>query len=81
MAKRSKPMARCTKCGTNSWAPAAIHQNCNNIVGGKKCKGTYRSMVAENDWEECSDCKAEGRIDNELCTSCGGDGWINIRKN
>lgn len=80
MTKKSRPVARCTGCGKNIRAIGTVNQKCMGIIDGRKCKGTFRSMIGPNDWKECPDCNAEGRVDSQRCVTCGGDGWLNIRQ-
>lgn len=78
--KTSKPVAVCKKCGSYYSHTEAINQNCSKTINGNRCKGTNRSALHPDDWEECPTCHATGREKGGLCTQCDGVGWRYVRK-
>jgi len=79
MEKLSPPLAVCTRCRAYTRAVQSINERCPNHVGGKRCKGVFRSALGKGDWKECSTCEATGRDGDGRCPPCEGFGWIFIR--
>ena len=74
--KLRPPHAVCTRCGR---ASREIGKPCSRQFNGKRCRGTLRSMLKEDDWSECPACGATGRVDGVTCGSCGGDAYHSAR--
>lgn len=32
--------------------------------------------MTADEWIECADCGATGRVDDGICERCGGEGWL-----
>ncbi len=78
--KRSPPVAVCTRCGKTTVAVEAINQRCYEKHDRKRCKGVFGSRVSVDDWTECGECKATGRVEGVRCDYCGGYGWQDARR-
>lgn len=75
-----KPVAICTTCGRTSRRVESINQSCGNVSNnGKRCRGSFASMLGEHDWEQCPSCAGTGRVDGSQCSQCRGDGCLPTR--
>jgi hypothetical protein len=43
---------------------------------GVRCPGVIRSALPADEWTECVDCHAMGRIGDGVCARCNGEGWL-----
>lgn len=80
MKKLEKPVGYCTLCRCAVHSITAINQRCGQSKGGKRCQGTVRSAIGENDWCECETCLATGRAGGRRCGGCDGAGWLLARR-
>lgn len=75
--KRQRPVGICPRCHTVVRTFDRIGQKCAKpLPFGAKCPGVLRSALAADEWTECPDCGATGRIDDSACTRCDGEGWL-----
>ena len=76
-AKRERPVGICPRCHTIVRDFDLIRKKCAKpLPFGAKCPGVIRSALAADEWTECPDCGASGRIDDNICTQCDGEGWL-----
>jgi len=77
VARRDRPVAICPRCHTVIRAYDQIGKKCARpLAFGAKCPGLIRSALAADEWKECSNCRATGRADGDVCTRCNGEGWL-----
>lgn len=79
-AKKTRPFAVCTRCGSFSYDIGQVNQRCYHRFNNRRCRGVFRSMLGSNDWEECTACGASGQGETGICLACAGKGWKNIRE-
>lgn len=79
MAKLNPPIGMCKKCGSSIWGFELIKQHCSAVIDDKPCVGVYVKKDP-SDWEECRQCLAEGKVHNQSCIICAGDGWIGVKR-
>ncbi len=77
--KKEQPVAICMKCGEYSRSLGHINEKCSNYIDGKQCRGTFKSVLNNNDWKECQKCSGFGNINKQKCISCNGEGWLYMR--
>ena len=77
VAQRERPVALCPRCRAVVRAFEAIGKKCARPVAlGAKCPGVIRSALTADEWIECPDCGASGRIGDKVCARCNGEGWL-----
>lgn len=76
--EREMPESRCTRCGKIS--SVLGNRDCFEVIGGRECRGAYRTRLGPNDWRECSVCKKTGILEGHACYRCDGVGWLFIAK-
>ena len=81
MARKSTPVAVCTKCGEYTCRVESINNRCYKKDGNRRCQGVFGSAIGNRDWDECSVCKGEGVDNNGKCLSCQGYGVVYVRDN
>ncbi len=75
--RRERPVGICPRCRTVIRAFDQIGKKCARpLASGTKCPGVIRSALAADEWAECPDCHATGRIGDGVCSRCGGEGWL-----
>jgi hypothetical protein len=75
--KRERPVGICPRCHMVVRTFDQIGQKCAKpLLYGAKCPGVLRSALAVDEWMECPDCSAAGRIDDSACARCDGEGWL-----
>ena len=76
-AKRERPVGICPRCHRVVRAFDQISKKCAKpLPFGAKCPGVIRTALMADEWIECPDCGATGRIDSRVCTRCNGEGWL-----
>jgi DnaJ-class molecular chaperone len=76
-AKRARPAGICPRCHTVIRAFDLIGKKCAKpLPFGAKCPGVIRSALAADEWTECPDCGASGRVGESVCVRCQGEGWL-----
>lgn len=75
--KRDRPVGICPRCHAVVRLYEKIGRKCARpLVVGAKCPGLIRSALAVDEWTECSDCGATGRLEGHICRQCNGEGWL-----
>jgi hypothetical protein len=76
-AKRDRPVGICPRCHVVVRVFDQIGKKCAKpLPFGAKCPGVIRSALAADEWTECPDCGASGRINSGVCTQCEGECWL-----
>jgi DnaJ-class molecular chaperone len=80
-AKRPRPVGICPRCHKVVRAFEEIGKKCAKPRPfGAKCPGVIRTALTADEWIECPDCGASGRIDSDVCPRCNGEGWLYDRQ-
>ena len=80
-AKRERPVGICPRCHVVVRAFDQIGKKCAKpLPFGAKCPGVIRSALAADEWTECPDCGASGRINSGVCTQCEGECWLYYKR-
>jgi hypothetical protein len=72
--KKAKPAGACNVCHALTAVHEQLNQRCNQVVGGRRCSGNYKSALTDL-WDECESCQATGKVGSEACAECAGFGW------
>lgn len=76
-AQRERPVGVCPRCHAVVRAFGQIGKKCAKpLPFGAKCPSVIRSALEADEWTECPDCGATGRIDASVCPRCEGEGWL-----
>jgi hypothetical protein len=58
--KQPIPVTACTICGAFGYAIELVNTKCGRFLNARRCGGTNKSSLSENDYLECPACAAEG---------------------
>jgi len=72
--KKPKPLGACNVCHALTNQHEALNHRCNEVGGGRRCYGTYKSAITYL-WDPCESCEATGKVGSQECTACRGFGW------
>jgi DnaJ-class molecular chaperone len=83
--KQPRPKARCESCGAVSIYTEHINRRCVAVLNpGEdepiRCEGKFHGEVDPKAWAECPACRATGTHDSEICSRCGGAGWLHRQR-
>jgi hypothetical protein len=53
----------------------SLNHRCDKVVTGRRCSGNYKSGVSYL-WDACTGCEVTGKVGSQICSECGGYGWI-----
>ena len=67
--KRQLPSAVCEGCHKGFSGMDAHNKRC-------RCGGLISAANHTNDWKECPDCQATGRVGDADCEPCHAQGWV-----
>ena len=78
--KRERPVGYAVDATWWSGCLIGLARSAKPLPFGAKCPGVIRSALAADEWTECPDCGASGRIDSGVCTQCEGEGWLYYKR-
>jgi DnaJ-class molecular chaperone len=79
--RRDRPVGICPRGDAVIRAFDQIGKKCARpLASGSKCPGVIRSALAAVEWTKCPECHAIGRTGDDVCSRCGGEGWLYDRR-
>lgn len=75
--RRDRPLGVCPRCYAVVRTVDEIGKKCARpLLSGVRCPGVIRSALPADEWTECADCNAIGRVGGGVCARCNGEGWL-----
>ena len=79
-ARKPKPVAVCTRCGTHTHRVEFINERCHQGSGKDRCKGVFGSALSVDDWQQCGACSGTAWVGSASCGNCQASGWLYVRR-
>jgi hypothetical protein len=75
-----RPVGSCAKMPQSGRSFDEIGKKCARpLPAEKKCPGIIRTAIDADQWSQCPSCLGSGRVDDNICEKCGGEGWVYVR--
>jgi DnaJ-class molecular chaperone len=78
--ERDRPVGICARCHRVVRSFEEIGKKCARpLPAEKKCPGIIRTAIDADQSSQCPPCLGSGRIDDNICEKCSGEGWVYVR--